>query len=108
MELKIKDRLLIPTILPKEGTFTQFNLKMSILVKLELSADEIKEFKLRPNDEAGMVEWDVRKEAPLVPMFPHEEMVYLNESCENNSDKALHDDVWTTIDVLYNAIQLAD
>ena len=38
MELNIKDRLYIPVILPKEGTFKDFNTKKEILRKIEISA----------------------------------------------------------------------
>lgn len=40
MELTIKDRLYIPALLPKEGNFSQFNIKKDILRKIEISQQE--------------------------------------------------------------------
>ena len=42
MELNIKDRLYIPVILPKEGTFKEFNHKKEILHKIEISEENVR------------------------------------------------------------------
>lgn len=105
MELHIKDRLLIPALLPKEGTFQQFNLKKSILTKIEVSAQEREDINLRENPETNRVEWDVGKDTPLVIMFTHEEVEYMKQAFEKIGDQPLHDEMWGTVEKIYNAIQ---
>ena len=100
MELLIKDRLYIPAFLPKEGSFKDFNTKKSILNKIERSAVGLKE-----NAETKRIEWDVEKDTPLVTDFSADEMQYLKISCEKISDQNLPDDMWQTVEKLYNAIQ---
>lgn len=55
MELNIKDRLYIPVILPKEGTFKEFNTKKEILRKIEISAGEREAVGLHENTETGRI-----------------------------------------------------
>ena len=50
MELNIKDRLYIPVILPKDGTFKEFNTKKEILRKIEISAKEREAVGLHENE----------------------------------------------------------
>ena len=56
MELNIKDRLYIPVILPKDGTFKEFNTKKEILRKIEISAEEREAVGLHENEENGRIE----------------------------------------------------
>lgn len=106
MELLIKDRLYIPAFLPKEGNFKDFNTKKSILNKIEITQDERQAVGLKENEETKRIEWDVEKDTPLVVDFYAEEMQYLKTSCEKISDQSLPDDMWQTVEKLYNAIQL--
>lgn len=105
MELQIKDRLYLPALLPKEGNFNQFNLKKSILSKIEISEQERNEINLRENPETNRIEWDVEKDVPLTILFTREEMDYLKESCEKLSDQTLHEDLWISIVKIYDFIQ---
>lgn len=104
MELLIKDRLYIPTFLPKEGTFKQFNLKKEILHKIEITESERKEVGLTENQETKRIEWDVAKDTPLTVEFSTDEMNYLKESCEKISDEQLPDDMWSVVEKIYNTI----
>jgi hypothetical protein len=103
MELQIKDRLYIPALLPKEGNFKQFNLKKEILRKIEIPADERSRVGLKENQENKRIEWDMEKDAPLKIDFSSEEMAYLKLSCERISDEALPDDMWASVEKIYNA-----
>lgn len=105
MELTIKDRLYIPAILPKDGNFKQFNLKKEILHKIEISEQEREEVSLAENKETKRIEWDTEKDIPLQVEFTQEEFDYMKETCEKISDEQLPDDMWTTIEKIYNAIQ---
>jgi hypothetical protein len=105
MELHIIDRLAIPALLPKEGNFRQYNLKKSILAKIEISERERGEVNLRQNPETNRIEWDTDKEIPLAVSFSSEEMEYLKESCEKLSDEPQPDFMWETISKVYDFIQ---
>ena len=102
MELSIKDRLYIPALLPKEGNFKQFNLKKEILRKVEISESERTEINLHENAETKRIEWDNEKEIPMLVEFSADEAAYLKEVCEKISDEQLPDDMWATVESLYN------
>lgn len=105
MELSIKDRLYIPAFLPKQGTFKEFNLKKEIRRKTSISEHERQELNLHENPDSKRIEWDVQKESPLHVDFTPEELSYLKEVCEKLSDEQLPDDMWSTIEALYNDMQ---
>ena len=103
MELSIKDRLYLPTFLPAKGNFKDFNLKKEILRKIAISDDERKEINFRENQEDNRLEWDVEKETSLIVDFSKDEMEYLRRACEKISDEELPDDMWATVEAVYNA-----
>lgn len=104
MELTIKDRLYIPAFLPKEGNFRNFNLKKEILRKIEISDLERDAVGLQENQQTKRIEWDTDKDIPLAVEFNREELDYLKESCERISDEQLPDDMWNTVEKIYNSI----
>ena len=105
MELLIIDGLYIGAFLPKEGSFNDFNTKKSILSKIEITQDEREAVGLKENAETKRIEWDVEKDTPLVVDFSADEMQYLKTSCEKISDQSLPDDMWQTIERVFDAIQ---
>ena len=102
MELSIKDRLYLPNFLPAKGTFMDFNLKKEILRKIAISDDERKEINFRENQEDNRLEWDVEEETPLIVDFSKDEMEYLRRACEKISDEELPDDMWATVERVYD------
>ena len=50
------------------------------------------------------IEWDVEKEQPLPVEFSFDEMAYLQAACEKISDEELPDDMWGTVEAIYNEI----
>lgn len=104
MELTIKDRLYLPTFLPQKGNFKQFNLKKEVSRKIAISEDERKQINLHENEESKRIEWDVDKEVLLHVEFTADELKYLQEACEKISDEELPDDMWGTVEKIYNAI----
>ncbi len=105
MELTIKDRLYMPAILPKEGNFHCYNLKKEILRKIEISEKEREEVDLKENQENKRIEWDVEKDIPLKTNFNQDELEYLKKACEKISDEELPDDMWSTVQKIYDDIQ---
>ena len=104
MELLIRDRLYIPTFLPKENNFKQFNLKKEILRKVAISDEEREEVGLKQIADENRIEWNVNKDTPLVVDFSNDELEYLKSACEQISDEQPPDDVWATIEKVYNAV----
>lgn len=104
MELSIKDRLYIPALLPKEGNFRQFNLKKEIQRKIEISESERTELNLRENEQTKRIEWDTEKDTPVHIDFSADELTYLKEVCEKLSDETLPDDMWATVERLFDSI----
>lgn len=103
MELSIKDRLYIPGFLPKENNFKQFNIKKEILKKIEISEKERTAVNLRQNTENNRIEWDTEKDVPLVVSFTSEEIEYMKSACEKISDEQLPDDMWATVEKVYDS-----
>lgn len=104
MELSIKDRLFIPAVLPKENTLVGFGLKKSILKKIEITEKERDEIGLTQDPDAQQIKWDVSKEIALAADFTSEELAFLKKSCENLVDQTLPDDMWDTVNRIYEAV----
>lgn len=104
MELTVKDRLYIPALLPKEGNFKQFNLKKEIVRKIEISGSERSEINLREDTETKRIEWDVDKEVALQVEFSGDEAAYLKQVCEKISDESLPDDMWATVEKIFDGL----
>lgn len=104
MELTVKDRLYIPALLPKEGNFKQFNLKKEIIRKIEISDTERSEISLREDTGTKRIEWDVDKEVALQVEFSGDEAAYLKQVCEKISDESLPDDMWATVEKIFDGL----
>lgn len=102
MELSVKDRLYIPALFPKEGNFKDFNTKKEILKKIDIEASERDQIGLHENKETGRIEWETDKETPLLVDFTSQELEYMKTACEKISDQSLPDDMWATVERLYN------
>lgn len=105
MELSVKDRLYLPTFLPARGNFKDFNLKKEILRKIAIGDGEREAIGLHENAEDKRIEWDVEKEKPLTVEFSKEEAEYLRKACEKISDEELPDDMWTTVERVFDMCQ---
>lgn len=105
MKLSIKDRLYLPLFLPERGNFKQFNLKKEILRRIVISEGERTEINLHENEDSKRIEWDVAKELPLHTEFSKEELEYLQSACEKISDQDFPDDMWGTVERIYDALQ---
>lgn len=79
-------------------------LKKEILRKIAIGDEERKVINLRENAEDKRIEWDVEKEQPLPVEFSFDEMAYLQAACEKISDEELPDDMWGTVEAIYNEI----
>lgn len=105
MELSIKDRLYLPLLFPKEGSFNDFNLKKDINKKINIDESEAKEINLKQEEGADRIVWDVDKEIPLIVSFSESEQAYLKKCCEAASEKSLPDDIWVVVEKIYDSIE---
>ena len=105
MELHIKDRIYIPQLLPAQNSFMEYNLKREIIKKVALAEKDKEEYAIVEDAQAGKVTWDSKKdmEQPLVVEFSKQEIDYLKKSCEALAEAAYPDDLWATVEKIYNA-----
>ena len=110
MELNIIDRIYIPTILPQENTFMDFNLKRGIINKVTLTQEDVEKYNIKEDVENKRTTWDINadRENPLVVDFTRAELDYLKNACEKLSDKPAPDNLWATVEKVYAAAQTAE
>ena len=102
VRLTIKDRLYLPALLPAKGSFREFNLKKGILSKIAIPEEERRAVNLRRVEESDRIEWDTDKERPLHAEFSREELEYLRSACEKIAEEPLADDMWGTVERVFN------
>lgn len=107
MELHIIDRIYIPTILPAYNTFMDFNMKRGIIKKVALTEADAKKYHIKEDTENKRTTWDplIDREHPLVVDFTHDELAYLKRACERLADTPAPDNLWGTVEKIYDAIQ---
>lgn len=107
MELNIIDRIYIPSILPAENTFMDFNMKREILKKVTITPDDIEKYNIKEDKENNRTTWDINKdrENPLNVDFSKQELDYLKTACEKLADKPAPDALWATVEKIYKAVQ---
>lgn len=59
-KLTLKDRILIPSLLPEKGSFEQLTVCEDILAKTRITQDEIVDFQISTNAESNSVTWDLK------------------------------------------------
>lgn len=103
MELHIKERLIIPSILPKQNNFMGYNLKKSITNKVSISESDRNEYGIKEEGEGNIV-WDGKKdkELPLVVEFSKDEIEYMRKACESISEQEMSDDIWDVVQRIYD------
>lgn len=105
MNLHIKDRIYIPQLLPAQNSFMEYNLKRTIIKKVAITEKDREEYFITEDSKAGKVTWDAQKDmdSPLVVDFTTQEIEYLKKSCESLVESAYPDDLWVTVEKIYNA-----
>lgn len=107
MELHIIDRMAIPSILPTENSFMDFNLKRSIIKKVGISKEDVEKYSIKEDVENKRTTWDVSadRESPLNVDFTAQELAYLKTACEKLSETPAPDYLWDTVEKIYEAAQ---
>ncbi len=106
MDLHIIDRIHIPTILPSENTFLDFNIKRDIIKKVALTTDDVVKYSIKEDSDSKRTTWDAKadREHPLAVDFTPQELNYLKTACEKLSDHPAPDHLWNTIEKIYTAV----
>lgn len=104
MELHIRERLLIPTMLPERGTFMEFNIKKSIIRKIALTDKDKADYSIVEKPSENRVEWDIKKDAetPLDVQFTKDELDYMAKACEALAEREMPDVVWAVAERVYD------
>lgn len=107
MELHIIDRIYIPTILPAENTFMDFNLKRGIISKVAITQEDVEKYHIEEIKEERRTKWDINvdRENPLMVDFSRDELNYLKAACEKLADTPAPDNLWATVEKIYAAAQ---
>ncbi len=107
MELHIIDRIYIPTILPAENTFMDFNLKRGIINKVAITQEDVEKYHIEEIKEERRTKWDINvdRENPLMVDFSRDELNYLKAACEKLADTPAPDNLWATVEKIYAAAQ---
>jgi len=107
MELHIIDRISIPSILPSENSFMDYNLKRSIIKKVGITKGDVEKYNIKEDAENKRTTWDINadRENPLVVDFTAQELEYLKNACEKLSDTPSPDYLWDTVEKIYDAAQ---
>lgn len=107
MELHIIDRIYIPTILPAENTFMDFNLKRGIINKVAITQEDVEKYHIEEIKEERRTKWDINvdRENPLVVDFSRDELDYLKAACEKLAETPAPDNLWATVEKIYAAAQ---
>ena len=85
----LKDRVILPGILPIKGTFTDLLLRKDVVKKVELSQEEIGKFNVR--SEGASLRWDLPEKDFFEFTFTDPEKNYIKTSLEDlNKRKELN------------------
>lgn len=105
MELNIIDRIYIPSILPQENSFMDFNLKRDIVNKVALTKEDAEKYNIKEDPKNRRTTWDidVDRNHPLIVDFTRAELDYLKAACEKMADNPAPDALWTTVEKIYAA-----
>jgi hypothetical protein len=106
MELYIKDRLFIPQLFPKQGSFTDFTVKREIIRKIAITAEDKEKYSIKEDAENNNITWDGTKDManPLSVDFSPTEIDYLKRGCEALVDEQRTDDFWMTVEKVYGGL----
>ena len=107
MELHIIDRIALPSMLPSENSFMDFNLKRAIIKKVGITKEDIEKYNIKEDTENKRTTLDINadRENPLLVDFTSQELEYLKNACEKLSDTPAPDYLWDTVEKIYQATQ---
>jgi hypothetical protein len=80
--LTVLERLMLPSILPKQGNVLTMTSLREILRKVDISKEEAAKYKLRPLESGGM-QWDPNAEEPATFVFTEAEIYLLKQAAES-------------------------
>ena len=91
MKLNVGERLMVISVIPKEGDFVTIRMVRGLISKLGLSAEEIQDFEVK--SEEGNVMWNAKGSVPLDFEFHYAETDLIKKSLRKlEEEKKLNQD----------------
>jgi hypothetical protein len=95
MNLSVLDRVIVLTILPKEGNFATLKILQDMRMALAFTEKELKKFNLQSNDETGQTTWEGDEEVDI-PMGEKATDIVAQAFKDLDKGKKLQVDMMTT------------
>ena len=89
MQLEVRDRIHLASVLPQKSTLSGIKTKRDILKKISLSNEEKTEIEYVEDHSQGVVKWNSEKQKPLNVTFTDEESSFLNETFNSLDQQSL-------------------
>jgi hypothetical protein len=106
-KLLIKERLYLMNILPQQNSLVEYQLKKSIIKKVEIT-DEDKNLVDFKQESENNVTWDAKKDADNQKEFEFtdQECLYVRKAIEALSDGEHPDEYWIIVTMLYDKLDV--
>lgn len=106
-KLLIKERLYLMNVLPQQNSLVEYQLKKSIIQKVEIT-DEDKALVDFKQESESNVTWDAKKDAdnPKEFEFTDQECQYVRKAIEALSDGEHPDEYWIMVMMLYDKLDI--
>jgi hypothetical protein len=89
IKLNVGERLMVISVLPKEGSYVTIKMIRGLIEKLGLSAQEIKDFEVKEVD--GNVRWNSQGAIPIQVDFVDTELEIIRKQLRRlDTDQKLH------------------
>ena len=106
-KLLIKERLYLMNVLPQQNSLIEYQLKKSIIQKVEIT-DEDKALVDFKQESENNVTWDAKKDMdnPKEFEFTDQECQYVRKAIEALSDGEHPDEYWIVVMLLYDKLDV--
>ena len=106
-KLLIKERLYLMNVLPQQNSLIEYQLKKSIIQKVEITDEDRTLVDLKQESESN-VTWDAKKDAdnPKEFEFTDQECQYVRKAIEALSDGEHPDEYWIMVMLLYDKLDV--
>ncbi len=106
-KLLIKERLYLMNVLPQQNSLIEYQLKKSIIQKVEITDEDKALVDLKQESESN-VTWDAKKDAdnPKEFEFTDQECQYVRKAIEALSDGEHPDEYWIMVMLLYDKLDV--
>ena len=106
-KLLIKERLYLMNVLPQQNSLIEYQLKKSIIQKVEITDEDKALVDFKQENESN-VTWDAKKDMdnPKGFEFTDQECQYVRKAIEALSDGEHPDEYWIVVMLLYDKLDV--